>query len=326
MLAGGILQRHLSMRVLRSREPLLLSSAGQFRRKIAFDLLRTSSRWWLTELGAIALLRTDQIFIAGFQQPSAIPAYYAAYSVLFNMGSAAMAIAEAGGVFVSRTWSADDPRAVHALVLRSTCVALTLMVSGAAVMAVIGDSFITLWLGPGHFVGRPTLLVFCITQILYVQQSLLLGFSRATENETYAPCYLAAGAVNVSVTWLLVGPFGVLGVALGTLIAQALTTSWYVPGSALQRLHIRLRTYSVEVLAPAAQTGILTTAATLIGALCAESGSNLERTAAGGLAGGAAVAAGLWLFVFDQKSRNYARRETAAMVRRLRVSRAEQRT
>ena len=127
-------------------------------------------------------------------------------------------------------------------------------------------------------------------------------------------------------TWLLVGPLGVLGVALGTLIAQTLTTSWCVPGSALRQLHIRVPTYLAEVLAPAAQTGVLTAAATSIGALCAQSGSNLERTAAGGLAGSAAVAVGLWFFVFDRESRSYARHEIAALARRLRTKRAEQRT
>ena len=319
MLAGSLVQRWLMLRVLQSRQPWLFANAGRPRRELARNLLRTSSRWWLTELGAIALLRTDKFFIAAFLQASQIPPYYAAYSIMVSLSSAALAIAEAANVFVSRLWREDEPGAIHALVLSSTRIGLTLALCGAMVMAVIGDSLIAAWIGPAHFVGRPTLLVLCVTLVLYVQQSLLLGFSRATENETYAPCYLAAGMLNVAVTWALIGSLGVLGVALGTFIAQLATTSWYVPRSALRQLQISWKTYSTEVLLPCAQVGVLTGSVTVLAASSASAGAHLQRAAAGGLAGSAAALVGLWFLTFDAETRRHIRGGAAAALRRLRA-------
>lgn len=318
-LAGSAVQRWATIRVLRSRRPRLLSIRGRPRRELVNGLLGASFRYWLTELGAIALLRTDQIFIAGFQQPAQIPAYYAAYSAMYNMALVSIAIAEATSVFVSQMWREREPEAVHALVLRGTRIGLTLMLCGAGLMAVVGDSVIAVWIGPGRFVGRPVLLTFCAMLVLYVHQSLLLGFSRATENEAYAPCYLAAGALNLLITWLLVGPLGLLGVAMGTLIAQAATTSWFVPVSALRRLRITWGTYASQVLLPALGVAALTCGAVLLAVSGLDAGSHLWRVVAGGTAGAAATLAGSWHLILDAGTRHDIQREAAAFARSLRA-------
>lgn len=315
-LAGSVVQGAMLTRLLAARAPQLASARGGRNPALLRGLLAASGRYWLTELGALALLRTDQLFLAGFGQLSQIPAYYAAYSILNNLALVSIAVAEAAGVFVSRLWRDHDPRLVHPLVLRSVRIGLALMLCGAGVMAVIGDSVIAVWVGPGRFVGRPVLLVFCAMLALFVQQSLLLGFSRATEHETYAPCFLAAGALNFGITWLLAGPLGLLGVALGTLAAQALTTSWFVPVSALRRLGVSWRTYGTEVLRPAVLVGALATGATLAAAHGLS--DNLHRLVAGGLAGAAAMAAGGWLLILDAEMRRVIRHEVAAAVQRLR--------
>jgi O-antigen/teichoic acid export membrane protein len=315
-LGGSLLQGAALLRWLRHREPRLMACPGRPSRTALRGLLKASSRYWLTELGAIALLRTDQIFIAGFQQPSQIPAYFAAYSVVYNMALVSMAVAEAASVFVSRLWQEHEPGAVHVLILRSLRIGLALMLCGAGMMSVIGDNVIAVWIGPGHFVGRPVLLAFCAMLTLFVQQSLLLGFSRATENEVYAPCFLAAGLLNLGITWLLIGPLGLLGVALGTLIAQALTTSWFVPVSALRRLQISGRTYMAEVLCPTLLLGACTAAATLLGA--SGVAGPLRRMAAGGTAGVAAALLGGWFLVLDAEMRRRIRSEAAAAVQTLR--------
>lgn len=315
VLGGSLVQGVALTRLLKRREPQLWAGSGRASRSALKGLLRVSFRYWLTELGAIALLRTDQLFIAGFQQPSQIPAYFAAYSIVYNMALVSMAVAEAAGVFVSRLWREQDPGAVHVLILRSLRIGLALMLCGASLMAVVGESVIAAWIGPGHFVGRPVLLAFCLMLTLFVQQSLLLGFSRATENEIYAPCFLAAGALNLGVTWLLIGPLGLLGVALGTLIAQALTTSWFVPVSALRRLRISGRAYVAEVLRPALLLGTLVGCAALLATLRIV--DPLSRVAAGGAAGSAAALAGGWFLVLDADLRRHVRTEAGAAIRRV---------
>ena len=179
-----------------------------------------------------------------------IPAYFAAYSLIYNMAVVSMNIGDASFVYVSKLWNPDRPQGVTSLVLRNVRLGLAMMLSGVAIMASIGDTVVTVWLGPGHFAGWPVMLTLCVMLVLFVQQQLLLGFSRSTGNEIYAPCYLLAGALNLAITWALAGPLGVVGVALGTLLAQLATTTWFVPATALARLQIKFKTYATEVLLP----------------------------------------------------------------------------
>lgn len=318
VLAGALAQRWAMLRLVRSVAPGVLARRGMAQHAVLRDLLAASLRYWLTELGAVGLLRTDQFFIAGLQQTALIPAYYAAYSMVYNLALVAMAVAEATSVFVSRLWRDQDPAAVHALVLRSTRIGLALMLCGSAALAVVGDSVIQAWVGPGRFVGRPVLLTFCAMLTLFVQQSLLLGFSRATENEAYAPCYLLAGALNLLLTWLLAGLLGLLGIALGTLLAQAATTSWFVPASALRRLRIGWRAYLGGALLPALGLAALTLGATLLAVRGVSADAPLRRAAAGLLPGGAVAAVGCWCLILDAPMRRAVRRGAASLVPGLR--------
>lgn len=302
-LFGSLAQRWVLWRLLRERRPDLLEGRRSARRDVSVALLRPALAYWLTEIGAVLLLRTDQFFIAGFQDPSRIPAYYAAYSLVFNLAGVALAVGDAACVFLSRTWREDDPRASHPLVLRNARIGLALMGGGVAVMAAVGEAVIDLWLGPGHFVGRPVLLVFCAMLTLYVQQSLLLNFSRATENESYAVCYLVAGALNVAITYLLAEPMGLLGIALGTLVAQILSTNWFVPRSALRRLGIAWSAYARDVALPAAGVFGATFLCALLATSAVAPGTALAQVLAGCAAGGTGMAVSFWFLVLDRDMR-----------------------
>ncbi len=312
MLISSAAQRYATIVLLRRREPKLMALRCYPKRTVVTALLVPSLKYWLTEVGAVLLLRTDQLFIASFQDPAQIPAYYAAYSLIYNLALISMNIGDASFVYVSKLWREYDPRTVHSLVIRNARIGLGVMVSGVAVMASIGDAVITVWLGPGHFVGWPVLLTFCAMLVLFVQQSLLLGFSRATENESYAPCYLLAGALNIGITWTLAGRLGLLGVALGTLLAQVLTTNWFIPRSGLRRLRIAWPAYVAEVLGPVSLTFVATYVAVFLATHSVPTEQAFARVAIGSVTGLASVCVCFWTLIFDAPIRDYAREEAWA--------------
>lgn len=318
VLIGNVVQRWATLRVLGRREPLLLALRGRWDRSMLGALLVPALKYWLTEIGAVLLLRTDQFFIAGFQNPAQIPSYYAGYTLMYNIAVVSMAAGDASFVYVSRLWGEGRLGEARALVVRSARIGLALILTGAAVMASIGDAVIAVWLGPGHFVGRPVFLTFCVMVALFVQQSLMFGFSRATEHEVYAPCYLAAGALNIVITWVLVGPLGLLGVALGTLSAQMLTTNWYVPVVGLRRLRIAWRSYAAQVLLPAGGAAGLTYGAVWWATHGIAGGRSVERVLVGSMVGAVAMGAGFWALIFDAEMRDQVGRRMALLVRRLR--------
>jgi O-antigen/teichoic acid export membrane protein len=137
---------------------------------------------------------------------------------------------------------------IHQITLRNARLGLSIMAAGVAFLLVAGGEFIELWLGKGNFVGHNVLLVFCIMLTLEAQHSILAYSSRATEDEKYAPFSFAAGILNIIFTWILIKPLGVLGVAMGTMLAQMLTSNWYAVYRPMVRLRLNFGVYLRQVV------------------------------------------------------------------------------
>jgi len=248
--AGNLLGRMQTIYFLRHREPGLFAKPGRWRSDVARSLVAPSLRYWCTEIGAMMLMKSGPYFIAGFRDPSAVPLYQAAYLLASNLAVVAIAVGDATNVYVSHLWREDEPQRVHRLVLVGMRAGLGVMLCGTAMLILLGETVINLWLGSGHFVGTDVLATLSAMFLLYAQQSLMFGFSRATENEIYGAWYLVAGALNLILSWVLIVPLGLWGLALAALIAQLPTTSWYIPYSGLRRLGIPVQVYFVAVVGP----------------------------------------------------------------------------
>ncbi|QZO01269.1 lipopolysaccharide biosynthesis protein [Chenggangzhangella methanolivorans] len=246
---------------LRRKEPSLAKINGGWDKATAVDLMGPSLKYFLTEVGALLLMKADPYFIAAFLDPASLPVYAANYLLAFNAAVISIAIGDAGNVYVSQLWRTGTTDRVRAIVLRSMRVGMGLMALGAALLLFAGPSITAVWLGDGRFVGLPVMATFSAMLILYTQQSLLFGFSRATEHEVYAGWYLAAGALNIGLSFVLTPTLGLVGVALSTLLAQAATTGWRIPLLGLRRLDIELSQYLSHVAAPIAALFIAACAA-----------------------------------------------------------------
>jgi O-antigen/teichoic acid export membrane protein len=314
---GSMLLRVAMQRFARAKHPEIFSSPVRREPLRSAALIAPSLKYWLTEVGAVLLLRTDQLFIAGFQDTSRIPAYFAAYTLIYNLALLSLAVGDSSSVYLSQLWRERSPESTHAFVLRSTRIGLGVMLSGSAFLLLVGDSVIAVWVGTQNFVGNGILATFCLTLTLYVMQSLVLGFSRATENEIYAPCYLAAGALKVLFTWALVGIFGLWGIALGTLAAQLLTTNWYVVKTGLRRLQIPWPRFFADAILPAAAVfGATMLVVALLAVWNPWIDHPIERVAAGVAGAGIVCLASIWLLVLDEPLRRQVRQHLRARLKR----------
>ena len=90
--------------------------------------------------------------------------------------------------------------------------------------------FVSLWVGKEYYGGNLLNIVF----VYWVLQDTIY---RGTTAIVYASGDLRAWTIacsaeailNISLSLLLVGPFGFTGVALGTAISKTVTTGWYIP-------------------------------------------------------------------------------------------------
>lgn len=247
---GALFSRCATFAFLRLRQPALLRTRGHWDGNQVKSMVSPALKAWVLITGGFLVWKTDQYFIGYFLGADKIPAYQAAYQIVSNLYILAAALGTASVVFISQLWQAGDLLQIHSIVVRNLRVGLALMVCGVACLLLVGKNVIDIWLTPGHFIGEPVLWVFCITLTMQVHNVILSGATRATEHEVFAISGLTTGLLNVIFTWILIKPFGVLGVAVGTMLAETVCSTWYVPYRALKRLAMSSRAYLLKIILP----------------------------------------------------------------------------
>ena len=248
LVVNGLLQRLILIGFIKWRKPELLIIPGRWRKDYFQAMLRPSLYTWLTGLGSFLILKTDDYFIALLGNVSEIPIYRATYQLVSNPYMIAMPIVGSSTVFISHMWQAGEIKRIHELVIRNSSIVLSIMAVGVSFILISGRDFFELWLGSNNFIGYPVLIVFCVMLTLEAQHASLASSSRATEDEKYVFSGILSGVLNVIFTWTLIKPFGLLGVALGTMLAQLLTNNWYAVYRPLVRLKLSFRLYFRKVM------------------------------------------------------------------------------
>ena len=247
-IVSGLSNRFIILSFIKWRQPHLLIIKGKWCKDYATSLIKPSLLWWLTDLGAFLILRTDAYFISILKGVDNLPLYQAGYNLVQNLYTISVSMAATSAVFISQAWQNQDLKLIQHLTLRNARIGLSLMAVGVGFVMSTGKNLVNIWLGEGNFIGYGVIGIFCIMLTLETQHVIFVYSGRATEDEVYAPWALTAGVLNVIFTWLLIKPFGLIGVALGTMFAQMLTNNWYAVYIPMQRLKINFNNYLKDVL------------------------------------------------------------------------------
>lgn len=199
---------------------------------------------FLISLGSFMVLNTDQYFIVKFLGVSVLPDYAAAFrlvQVAFTFASTASVMCMP---FISRKSAAGDRFGIHRMLMVNTTVGMIMQIAAVSILAVFGDYILQLWLGKGHFVGWGVLWVFCIMLTLENHHVIFARFGISAKNEpTWGKISIVSGVLNLMLTYIGIKWLGLLGVALGTMIAQILTNNWYAVVKTLKILQLRFPVY-----------------------------------------------------------------------------------
>jgi O-antigen/teichoic acid export membrane protein len=259
---GLFAQRYLLLGFARNRRPELFSIRGKFNGALVRGMISPSLRAWATGIGILMVLNTDQFFIASLSGAAQIPAYRAAYLVIYNLNMLAVTAAGASAVFISHLWQAGQFAEVHRVVIRNLRLGLGLMAAGGACVLVLGPRLFDVWLGPGNFIGLPILIIFFVLLTLEAQCYIITLQSRATEDEAFAFWALGAGSLKLILSAILGLRFGLIGIASSTLLAQLATNHWYMVYRGLKRLGMNFEAHMVNVVLPVAGLFIVVALAT----------------------------------------------------------------
>jgi O-antigen/teichoic acid export membrane protein len=243
------------------RRPELFSLRGSWNPNVLKGIPGLAFRAWLTSVGLVLVLNTDQLFIAKMQGAAGLPGYRAGYLALLNLNMISVTFASASAVFISHLWQSGEFHEVQRIVIRNLRIGLSMMACGGACILALGPRLFDLWLGPGNFIGYPIMTVFFVLLILEAQCFIVATSSRATEDEAFTASALTAGLLKLSLSFVLGLRYGLLGIALGTLFAQLTTNHWFMVYRGLRRLRMSLRSYATQVVLPTLLAFALTLAA-----------------------------------------------------------------
>jgi len=266
---------------------------------------RPAAYYFLMQIAALVVMGTDNIVISVFLGVGSVAAYAVAFQLYALAVSALWSGVDVLLPFFARWGARGEAERLQAAFLRATKLSLAGTVLAAVLLAAFGGQVIAWWVGPSLFVGEPVLLVFCamllIATPIHSAALVLAGLGRHR-----APA-IGGGVeavLNLVLSILLVRTLGVLGVALGTLLAGAATNGWVAPRAACRELNIRGGAYLRATLAPTVLPALV---AGTLAWLTAGRGAGFGPAAAGIALTAAGFVATYWAFSLTPDERHAVR-------------------
>ncbi|HXD75880.1 MAG TPA: oligosaccharide flippase family protein [Vicinamibacterales bacterium] len=140
---------------------------------------------------------------------------------------------------VVRYQASNDPDGLRRMLVEGTRLALTLVCGVTVCMMGFAAPLITRWMGPGFEAAVPPLEVLAIMGVVIVGQqplgNILLGTGR---QRLVAFASLSEALVNLGLSLFLVRHFGLLGVAVGSLIPVAIVNFFVLAPAACREVGI----------------------------------------------------------------------------------------
>ena len=206
--------------------------------------------------------KTDELVIALFQPLSAVTPYALARRLGELTSLAATQCAKAVMPLASELEATDDIAKLRHLYIVASRVALAIATPIAVVLVVAGATILSLWVGPAYADDGVLVAVLAAASLVSVSQwpaaEILQGITR---HRIVAWTSFASGVANIALSVLLLPVFGLIGVALGTLIPTVVSSLVVVIPFINRILNVSWKTSLYEIwlpgLAPAVPAGIV---------------------------------------------------------------------
>ena len=244
---------------------------------------RFSSTVFAIETAGRLQTRTDEFVIAMFRPLTAVTPY----ALARKLGELAQLIAlpflKVVMPIASALDAVDQMGRLRTLYIVASRIALVIAVPIAVVLAMRGEEILTLWVGAEYASHANLLALLAVATLLTTSQwpavEILQGMGR---HGFVAKVALASGIANVGLSIVLLGPLGLTGVALATVIPAVISSFLFVLPYVARALRLEWTTVVGDIWLPAiapaaasavalwvmARPGAMATPAALTAQLC----------------------------------------------------------
>jgi len=294
--ACSVFEFLVALFVLKRRHPEIRFALGGFDRGLVREILGFSVFAMLLNVGNLLAFRSDAMVI-GARLDAAQVTYFDIGNKFFDpMTSLLIAVGAVVMPMTSRLQATGDREELCRVFLKWSKISLSIVLLIGTFLLVLGPDFLGSWIGP-EYVGPSgaVLRVLMASFLVYlpvrgVALPVLLGLGRA---RAPAIALLAMGVLNLGLSLALVGPYGILGVAIGTAIPNVIFAGVLLR-LACRELGLRIASY-VGYVATRATIAGLVPLAVFLAAKHAIGVSGMPALVGAGCVGTIAFAAA-WIF------------------------------
>lgn len=234
-------QRYLMRHYARVLNPDLTVSIHQISGSRAKELLRYGLWAGLGIAAGRLIYQTDSIVVGLYIGPVAVASYAVALILIEQLR---MFIQSSSLIITPRLatlLAIDDVNNSRLLILSWVRVSQSLVLFIGLPIIVFGGSFLSLWMGP-EFEDARFVLAILVTSFFFLAPSSALN-SKLLAHATHGRAVklqILEGLTNLLLSIFLVRKFGVIGVALGTLIPSIVFTGFILPLLVCRECGIRI--------------------------------------------------------------------------------------
>ena len=202
---------------------------------------------------AFVRLRCDVFMINLFLPLSAVGIYAVAQKMAEQLSQVLKRGVNVLAPVAAELGGGRDREALGLLFLTGTKYAFAMALSLWVLCLSLGTQAIVAWIGPEFASAGPVLVILAGAMVLATVEGVaasvlaMTGHHRATSRAA-----LVSALVNIVASLLLIRPYGILGVAIGTLVAGLTIDLVLVPRLAFAAYGVRAMDFVRHVLAPAA--------------------------------------------------------------------------
>jgi O-antigen/teichoic acid export membrane protein len=215
----------VSWLLIRRSHPTVRMSLSDFDRGTVRKIFSFSLYVLLLQAGARLAFETDALVIGAFLGVGVVPFYVVANSLIVYLMEFVIAIAAVVSPMATKLSTEGRMDELRSIFFKWSKVALSLTILAGLFLIVLGPSFLGQWIDPSfEEPGGQVLQILMLSSFLFlpargVALPILMGLGKP-KAPTIA--FLVAGALNLVLSIVLAGPLGLVGVALGTAIPNAL--------------------------------------------------------------------------------------------------------
>jgi O-antigen/teichoic acid export membrane protein len=227
------------------RYPFIRARAlGKWHRDTARTLFSFGAPVLVGQIADRIRLQTDTIVVSLFLGLVAVTHYNIATTLVLYFMDGITAIIGVLTPVLTMQMGARDEAGMRTSILTGT--RLAICSGGFALFGIVvwGRPFIDRWMGHTYIDAYPVLLILACAMFLDIWQSTTVNALYATlHQKTYAMVNLSEAIANIALSLLLARRFGMIGIALGTLIPSIVVRGIVQPHIIERKLGIAARSY-----------------------------------------------------------------------------------